>query len=266
MVCRDLIRQFINRKQFMHTSDMLLPPKKNCPTDIQFATVCRLMDIEYFMKSNDIGSIYFQGLLHHNASRREAEDFAEFIRFLDSYGYDPRISVLPMRAYPILEMADGTHRLGYILSKVKNAIVPVRLLKSPSEREPSEARKTMYEQGMDERDISRVFERYFGLLDEIKRDVVGFVSEEFIKDRPEIIEKNKHLGEILDISEIEIDSDKVFQFIKTKCNCKKITRNLFMVRIRLEHQKLLLSGNRFYSEDMRKINDYIRIWGGWIYM
>lgn len=254
-IIRDLIEYCWSKiipVTFIHSSDLMLPGMEGL-TGTQIIVISRLMDIENrnagkkFYWHTKIPEYARNIKIADDIKRQHDENFDRFLLAMKTRGYNPELSHITMAQRPVLGQADGTHRMGYLLSEKPNVFVPVQI-SSPITYlwYPVDGVSFFAQAGMPAEEIEQIKDRYQLLFDKMRRTITTVVKKNiFDANSRAIVQELENIGKRKGTKTAYQEKDN----IKAPKQLKKVVKNtkeLVIVEIEIEKQIL------YYKHGMLK--------------
>ena len=129
--------------------------------------------------------VYIKKILSRDRIIALTDKYVRLLERMQKTGFNPELSGMKVAIQPVVWAADGTHRLGYLLSRQENIFFPVYFV-AQSNLQFMDGVKMYSELGGDI--LKALIDRYNKLYAKMRRAITGIINfKNFVKHETEII-------------------------------------------------------------------------------
>lgn len=174
---KNAIEKRTSNVMWIHSSDLMFPNKWGASAN-QLIVISRLLDTELWHRESDMRwhiRLADDGIDLEKTNSR----YCHFLREIEKNGYHPEMSVFTLAEYPMLAQFDGTHRMGWMLSKMPNFFLPA-VVKAKKNWFPMDGKRYMLE-CLNENEVNILIDKYNDVRKKMRNDIIGLIREDVIE-------------------------------------------------------------------------------------
>lgn len=203
------IQEYVNKLRwkitkiiYVHSSDIMMPSKFGISTP-QAIIASRIIDTEYYMKGE---RPYYHGNMFEKSgdiTKRMTNNYVAFLNDLEREGYSMAMSHSFITTKPLLMSSEGTHRIGYLLSKFNNVFLPVKVLSESENPYDIYGEKYFLNRLRRPEDWTCIKERFEKHYDVMNRSISGYLNKKwYIEHRNQFEDIASRYGSLEMLDEI----------------------------------------------------------------